>query len=64
MSLGRGPGFPLFSPASDKLYVMNSAMGDLVVLDLRTMAEEARYEVGVDPFGGTIRYTGGRATSR
>lgn len=62
--LGRGPGFPLFSPASDKLYVMNSGMGDMVVVDLRTMAEEARYKVGVDPFGGTIRYVGGRTTSR
>ena len=54
--LGRGPGFPLFSPASDKLYVMNSGGGDVVVIDMQTMAEEARYDVGVNPFGGTIRY--------
>jgi YVTN family beta-propeller protein len=58
--LGRGPGFPLFSPASDKLYVMNSGMGDVVVIDLSTMSEEARYKVGVNPFGGTIRHLGGR----
>ena len=60
MPLGRGPGFPLFSPASDKLYVMNSGMGDVVVIDLGTMSETARYEVGVNPFGGTIRHLGGR----
>jgi YVTN family beta-propeller protein len=53
--LGQGPGFPLFSPDSDKLYVMNSRGGDVVVVDLGSMAEEARYDVGVNPFGGTIR---------
>lgn len=63
LPLGPGPGFPLFSPASDKLYVMNSAGGDVVVVDLRTMSEEARYDVGVDPFGGTIRYIGGRGNN-
>lgn len=53
--LGQGPGFPLFSPGSDKLYVMNSRGGDVVVVDLGSMSEEGRYDVGVNPFGGTIR---------
>jgi len=58
--LGPGPGFPLFSPASDKLYVMNAGGGNVVVIDLQTLSEEARYDVGVNPFGGTIRYLEGR----
>jgi len=62
--LGRGPGFPLFSPASGKLYVMNSGEADIAVIDLGSMAVEARYPVGENPFGGMIRYVGGRAASR
>jgi YVTN family beta-propeller protein len=56
VSLGGGPGFPLFSPDSQKLYVMNSQEADIVVIDLESMEEEARYPVGVDPFGGTLRH--------
>ena len=56
VSLGAGPGFPLFSPDSKKLYVMNSREADIVVIDLESMEEEARYPVGVDPFGGTLRH--------
>ena len=58
--LGRGPGFPLFSPGSDKLYVMNSGGGDVAVIDMKSMEVEARYPVGVNPFGGSIRSIGGR----
>ena len=58
--LGPGPGFPLFSPGSDKLYVMNSRAGDVAVVDMKSMEVEARYAVGVNPFGGSIRSVGGR----
>ena len=58
--LGPGPGFPLFSPGSDKLYVMNSSAGDVAVVDMKSMEVEARYAVGVNPFGGSIRPVGGR----
>ncbi len=57
--LGAGPGFPLFSPASDRLYVMNSGEGDVAVIDLETMTLTARYPVGVNPFGGSIRRRSG-----
>ena len=60
VSLGPGPAFPLFSPDSDRLYAMNSAGGDVVVVDLGTMGEAARYDVGEDPFGGAIRRVTGR----
>ena len=53
--IGRGPGFPLFSPDSTKLYVMESGMGDLVVIDLPSRTVAARYKLGTDPFGGGIR---------
>ena len=32
--LGKGPGFPLFSPDSSTLYVMNSGQGDVAVIDV------------------------------
>ena len=57
VKIGKGPGFPLFSPDSTKLYVMNSGMGDVAVIDLKTMAVAARHKVGTDPFGGGIRVT-------
>lgn len=53
--LGRGPGFPLFSPDSSKLYVMNSGSGDVAVIDLKTRAVVARHKVGTDPFGGSLK---------
>jgi YVTN family beta-propeller protein len=55
VKIGKGPGFPLFSPDSTKLYVMESGMGDLVVVDLKTMKVAARYKVGTDPFGGGVK---------
>jgi len=55
VKIGKGPGFPLFSPDSTKLYVLESGMGDVVVVDLRTMGVAARYKVGTDPFGGGLR---------
>jgi YVTN family beta-propeller protein len=64
VKLGRGPGFPLFSPDGKKLYVMNSGEGDVAVVDLQEMKVSARYSVGVNPFGGSLRFPDGRTTSR
>lgn len=64
VKIGRGPGFPLFSPDSTKLYVMNSGMGDIAVIDLKTMAVTGRHKVGTDPFGGGIRFPNGKPTSQ
>jgi len=55
VKIGRGPGFPLFSPDSTKLYVMESGMGDIVVVDLKTMSVAARHKIGTDPFGGGLK---------
>lgn len=70
-------GFPLFSPDSQKLYVMTSrtyagsppnvtteAQGGVTVIDIATMKAVARYPAGVSPFGGDIRYTAGRPAMR
>jgi YVTN family beta-propeller protein len=54
VKIGRGPGFPIFSPDNTKLYVLNSGMGDVAVVDLKTMSVSARHKVGKDPFGGGI----------
>ena len=56
---GKGPGFPLFSPDSTKLYVMNSGEGDVAVIDVATQKVIARHKVGVNPFGGAVKNTGG-----
>lgn len=58
VKIGRGPGFPLFSPDSTRLYVMNSGMADLAIVDLKTMSVAARHKVGTDPFGGGMRVVG------
>jgi YVTN family beta-propeller protein len=59
---GKGPGFPIFSPDSSKLYVMNYGEGDVCVIDLATMKVVARHKVGQTPFGGGLRFPGGRPT--
>jgi YVTN family beta-propeller protein len=53
--LGRGPGFPVFSPDGARLYVMNSGAGDVAVIDTATRTVVARHKVGVNPFGGSLR---------
>ena len=58
VTLGPGPGFPLFSPDGRKLYVMNSRGGDVAVIELDEDGAGdlvARHRVGVNPFGGTLR---------
>jgi YVTN family beta-propeller protein len=70
-------GFPLFSPDSQKLYVMTSRTytgtppaittkdeGGVFVINLSNMQVTARYAAGVSPFGGDIRYVGGRPPAR
>jgi YVTN family beta-propeller protein len=53
--LGRGPGFPVFSPDGSRLYVMNSGGGDVAVIDTVEKRVVARHKVGVNPFGGGLR---------
>ena len=55
--LGRGPGFPVFSPDGTRLYVMNSGGGDVAVIDTAGKKVVARHKVGVNPFGGSLRTT-------
>jgi YVTN family beta-propeller protein len=55
VKIGRGPGFPVFSPDSAKLYVMNSGEGDVAIVDLKEMKVVARHYVGTNPFGGGLR---------
>ncbi|WP_419165011.1 hypothetical protein [Candidatus Palauibacter sp.] len=59
VTLGPGPGFPLFSPDGRRLYVMNSRVGDVAVIEVGddgAGAVVARHPVGVNPFGGTLRH--------
>jgi len=60
LKLGAPPylGYPLFSPDSKKLYVMEFQGGALSVIDLATMKVETHYKLGKDPFGGVVRLTG------
>jgi YVTN family beta-propeller protein len=53
--VGKGPGFPIFSPDGSKLYVMNYGMGDIAVIDTATKAVVARHKAGATPFGGSLR---------
>jgi Uncharacterized conserved protein len=53
-----GMSYPIFSPDSTKLYVMNRKPdGGVSVVDVKAMKVEARYKVGTFPFGGAIRKT-------
>ena len=55
IAIGRGPGFPMFSPDGTKLYVMNYGEADVCVIDLKEMKITARHKVGASPFGGSLR---------
>ena len=51
-----GHGFPLFSPDSNTLHVMNEGSGDMVTFDMRTMTQVGeRAPIGGASFGGGIR---------
>jgi YVTN family beta-propeller protein len=51
-----GHGFPLFSPDSHTLHVMNELSNDMVTFDLKTMKPiGARVPIGEASFGGGIR---------
>lgn len=51
-----GHGFPLFSPDSNTLHVMNESTDDMVTFDMRTMMQVGgRTPIGGAVFGGGIR---------
>ena len=51
-----GHGFPLFSPDSNTLHVMNELTDDMVSFDMRTMTQVGtRIPIGGASFGGGIR---------
>ena len=51
-----GHGFPLFSPDSNTLHVMNELSDDMVTFDMRTMRQVGtRTPIGGAVFGGDIR---------
>jgi len=51
-----GHGFPLFSPDSNTLHVMNELSNDMVTFDLKTMQQVGgRVPIGEASFGGGIR---------
>jgi YVTN family beta-propeller protein len=51
-----GHGFPLFSPDSNTLHVMNEFSNDMVTFDLKTMKQAGgRVPIGEASFGGGIR---------
>ena len=52
--VGKGPGFPVFSPDGSRLYVMNYGMGDIAVIDTTTKAIVTRHKAGASPFGGSL----------
>jgi DNA-binding beta-propeller fold protein YncE len=55
----RGHGFPLFSPDSRTLHVMNEFSNDMITIDLPTLAQVGgRVPVGGASFGGGIRILG------
>jgi YVTN family beta-propeller protein len=60
IALGAPPylGFPLFSPDSQTLYIMEFQGGNLATIDLTTMKVKSRVKMGSDPFGGVIRLKG------
>ena len=63
VALGPGPGFPLFAPDSRTLYVMVRGEGEVAVIELDGDGAghlTARHPAGETPFGGTLRYLGGR----
>jgi YVTN family beta-propeller protein len=64
VNIGGGPGFSIFSPDSTKLYIMVSSLDEVCVIDLNTMKVTARHKVGDGPFGGDLRFPGGRPTSQ
>ena len=59
VELGKPPylGFPLFSPDSRTLYIMEFQGGNLATIDMATMKVSSREKLGKDPFGGVIRRT-------
>ena len=44
--------------------VTTKAVGGVFVINMSNMQVSARYVAGVSPFGGDIRYVGGRPAAR
>ena len=63
VDVGGGPGFPIFSPDSKKLYVMVYNTSDIAVIDLSSMKVISRWKAGEGTFGGVVRYPNGRPSS-
>jgi len=63
VDVGGGPGFPIFSPDSKKLYVMVYDTSDIAVIDLASMKVINRWKAGQGTFGGVLRYPNGRPSS-
>jgi DNA-binding beta-propeller fold protein YncE len=63
VEVGGGPGFPIFSPDSKKLYVMVYNTSDIAVIDLSSMKVVNRWKAGEGTFGGVLRYPNGRPSS-
>lgn len=62
LPLGAPPylGYPLFSPDSRQLYILEFQGGNLATIDLASMKVVSRVKMGSDPFGGVIRLTAGK----
>jgi YVTN family beta-propeller protein len=54
--------YPLFSPDSSKLYVMNPSDGDVSVIDVKEWKIVARHKVLRNTFGGVVRSPRDRGT--
>jgi DNA-binding beta-propeller fold protein YncE len=63
VDVGGGPGFPIFSPDTKKLYVMVYNTNDIAVIDLSSMKVVNRWKAGEGTFGGVLRYPNGRPLS-
>jgi YVTN family beta-propeller protein len=54
--------YPMFSPDSAKLYLMNPSDGDITVVDVKEWKITARHKVLPNTFGGVLRVTPDRGT--
>jgi YVTN family beta-propeller protein len=54
--------YPLFSPDSTKLYVMNPSDGDITIVDVKDWKIVARHKVLPNTFGGALRVIHDRGT--
>ena len=62
IKLGEPPylGYPLFSPDSKRLYIMEFQGAHLTTIDMTSMKIVSHQPFGTEPFGGVIRLTRGK----